>query len=55
MDKLFGSSTNWIRFVDAATKIETLLGRFRIEWYKTDTQTVLVESNKAASVNLNLK
>ena len=34
MDKLFGFSTNWIRFVDAATKIETLLGRFRIEWYK---------------------
>ena len=34
LDKLFGFSTNWIRFVDAATKIETLLGRFRIEWYK---------------------
>jgi len=34
VDKLFGFSTNWIRFVDAATKMETLLARFRLEWYK---------------------
>jgi hypothetical protein len=34
IDKLFGFSTNWIRFVDAATKIETQLSRFRLEWYR---------------------
>jgi len=34
IDKVFGFSTNWIRFVDAATKIETLVARFRLEWYK---------------------
>jgi hypothetical protein len=31
---LFGFSTNWIRFVDAATKLQTVLGTFRLQWYK---------------------
>lgn len=34
VDKLFGFSTCWMRFVDAATKLQSLVVRFRVEWYK---------------------
>jgi hypothetical protein len=50
VDKLFGFSTNWIRFVDAATRIQTILGKFRIEWYK-QLAVADMAANRAESVD----
>ncbi len=43
VDKLFGFSTCWIRFVDAAMRLQTVLGKFRVEWYR---QMVLADLEK---------
>jgi len=34
VDKLFGFSSCWLRFVEAAMRLQTLLGKFRVEWYR---------------------